>query len=182
LSGWWGSDVGSRFQMENRFVPIPGAAGWQLSNPSAIDATAVLASLSVFGMTSMEELRGKSLKLTWYLEELLKQAGGMGTLYTIITPESPDERGAQLSVLLKPGLLDTVMEVLEEEGVVLDERKPDVIRVAPTPLYNTFVDVWRFNDIFQKALKIADDKSKPQEGNSLMVEGGQEKPGWGQIK
>ncbi|KAK3060080.1 hypothetical protein LTS18_009398, partial [Coniosporium uncinatum] len=92
LSGWWGSDVGSRFKMENQFVPIPGAAGWQLSNPSAIDATAVLASLSVFGTTSMEELRRKSLGLTGYLEGLLKQADGMGTLYDIITPGNPEER------------------------------------------------------------------------------------------
>lgn len=153
LSGWWGSDKSSRFRMENVFVPIPGASGFQLSNPSALDMTAVMASLDVFAMTSMEALREKSLRLTAYLEARLLQYPDGSPPYKIITPPNPSERGAQLSVLLNPGLLDSVMEILEDEGVVVDERRPDVIRVAPAPLYNSFLDVHRFITVFQEACK-----------------------------
>ncbi|KAF2453282.1 kynureninase 1 (L-kynurenine hydrolase 1)(Biosynthesis of nicotinic acid protein 5-1) [Lineolata rhizophorae] len=163
LSGWWGHDKGSRFDMGPAFVPIAGAAGWQVSNPSALDASAVLASLAVFGKTSMDALREKSVRLTGYLEFLLThRVGGTGNVenepeppYEIITPRNPAERGAQLSVRLKEGLLDVVMEILEAEGVVTDERRPDVIRVAPAPLYNTYVDVWRFVKVFKEACRKA---------------------------
>ncbi|KAB8338803.1 hypothetical protein FH972_021749 [Carpinus fangiana] len=151
LTGWWGSSKASRFAMTNSFEPIPGAGGFQVSNPSALDLSAVAASLSVFEQTSIAALRQKSLKLTKYLEDLLLHTEG-DKPYTILTSQDPEARGAQLSVLLQPGLLDTVMEVLEEEGVVLDERKPDVIRVAPAPLYNNHHDLWRFNECFRKAL------------------------------
>lgn len=139
LSGWWGSDKASRFKMDNIFVPIAGASGWQLSNPSALDMTAVIASLDIFALTAMEQLREKSLRLTGYLEQRLLRYPGGEPPYRIITPPNPAERGAQLSVLLNPGMLDTVMEVLEDEGVVVDERKPDVVRFAPAPLYNSFM-------------------------------------------
>lgn len=155
LSGWWGSDKNSRFRMENKFVPIPGASGFQLSNPSALDMTAVLASLDVFSLTSMDALRRRSVRLTAYLEERLLRYGGGDPPYKIITPANPAERGAQLSVLLDPGLLDRVLEFIEERGVVVDERKPDVLRVAPAPLYNSFWDVHRFVIIFQEACKEA---------------------------
>lgn len=191
LSGWWGSDKNSRFRMENRFVPIPGAAGWQLSNPSAVDTTAVLASLSVFAQTSMQELRAKSVRLTGYLEQLLLASGNSGESgYEIITPWNEDGRGAQLSVRLEPGLLDVVMEVLEEDGVVVDERRPDVVRVAPAPLYNTFEDVSRFVKVFQSGIQKAREErarvaavpngavSHP----SIMVEGGREDKGWSEVK
>jgi kynureninase len=164
LSGWWGSDKSARFKMDNKFVPIPGASGFQLSNPSALDMTAVTASLDVFAMTDMQALREKSIKLTGYLEaRLLKYPEG-NPPYRIITPSQPTERGAQLSVLLEPGMLDYVMKILEEEGVVVDERRPDVIRVAPAPLYNSFVDVHRFVVIFQAACRkvVAARASKPQ--------------------
>lgn len=140
--------------MESAFVPMPGAAGFQLSNPSVLDTTALLASLSVFARTSMRDLRAKSLRLTAYLEHLLF-GGEEKRPYSLITPRSPEERGAQLSVLLEPGLLDAVMRELEEQGVVVDERRPDVVRVAPAPLYNGFGDVWRFVKVFKEACRKA---------------------------
>lgn len=165
LTGWWGSSKASRFAMTNTFEPIPGAGGFQLSNPSALDLAAVAASLSVFERTDMATLRAKSLRLTRYLEDLLLHAGdGLDEHYTILTSAEPEERGAQLSVLLAPGLLETVMEVLEDDGVVLDERKPDVIRVAPAPLYNNHEDVWRFNVSFRRALKEAIDAKAKRNG------------------
>ncbi|KAF2092804.1 kynureninase 1 [Rhizodiscina lignyota] len=189
LAGWWGSDKSSRFRMENRFVPIEGAAGWQLSNPSAIDATAVIASLSVFEMTSIEALRERSLKLTGYLEDLLNSLSwdGRSKPFEIITPKNAGERGAQLSVHLEDGLLEPVLEYLEEECAVVDERRPSVIRVAPAPLYNSFEDVWRFVQIFHaacgKAVAQTSRSGKEQVvASSVLAEGGKDSHGWSEIK
>lgn len=151
LSGWWGSDKSSRFRMENKFVPIPGASGFQLSNPSALDMTSVMATLDVFALTTMDALRQRSLRLTAYLEARLLQYEGGEPPYKIITPSNSAERGAQLSVLLNPGLLDSVQKYIEDRGVVVDERKPDVLRVAPAPLYNSFHDIHRFITVFHGA-------------------------------
>jgi len=164
LSGWWGSQKSSRFAMANNFEPIPGAAGFQVSNTSVADSTAVRASLDVFKQTTMERIREKSLEVTGYLERLLDllaedQKAEFGRcLYEIITPRNPAERGAQLSVKLESGLLDSIMETLEENAVVLDERKPDVIRIAPAPLYNSFEDVRRFIEVFRLACQRASKK------------------------
>ncbi|KAL4797139.1 kynureninase 1 [Aspergillus venezuelensis] len=158
LSGWWGGDKETRFLMDNQFVPQPGAAGYQLSNPSVLDINAVAASLELFNRTSMSEIRKKSLKITGYLEHLLLTypLDGLDKKpFSIITPSNPAERGAQLSLRLDPGLLDSVLETLEEHSVVIDERKPDVIRVAPAPLYNTFEEVYQFCQIFFEACKKA---------------------------
>jgi kynureninase len=155
LSGWWGSDKNSRFRMENKFVPIAGASGFQLSNPSALDMTSVMASLDVFALTDMDALRQRSLRLTAYLEARLLKYDGGEPPYKIITPANPAERGAQLSVLLNPGLLDQVQHYIEERGVVVDERKPDVLRVAPAPLYNSFHDIHRFITVFHEACRKA---------------------------
>lgn len=155
LSGWWGSDKSSRFAMTNNFTPMSGAAGFQLSNPSIIDTTALCASLEVFALTDMTTLRAKSEKLTRYLELHLLRIKELGADFAIITPSDPTQRGAQLSLKLGEGLLDTVLSELEERGVVVDERKPDVIRVAPTPLYNTYTDVYDFSAALSDALKIA---------------------------
>jgi kynureninase len=155
LSGWWGNDKSSRFCMDNKFVPIAGASGFQLSNPSALDMTSVMASLDIFAQTSMDALRQRSLKLTAYLEARLLKYDGGEPPYKIITPANPAERGAQLSVLLNPGLLDQVQHYIEERGVVVDERKPDVLRVAPAPLYNTFHDIHRFITVFHEACRKA---------------------------
>ena len=116
---------------------------------------AVVASLELFNRTSMADLRKKSLQLTGYLEHLLLtwplESHPREKLFTIITPTNPKERGAQLSLRLRPGLLDSVLESLEENAVVVDERKPDVIRVAPAPLYNTYAEVREFCRIFFEA-------------------------------
>lgn len=100
----------------------------------------------------MEALRKKSLELTGYMEHLLLKhpldAPPEEKPFTIITPSDPAQRGAQLSILLHPGYLETVFAKLNASGVIVDERKPDVIRVAPAPLYNTFSDVWQFCQIF----------------------------------
>lgn len=169
------------------FVPIPGAAGFQVGNPSALALTAVIASLEIFALTSMPKIRAKSVALTSYLEQLLLHPPlphdfDEGELpYKLITPQDPAQRGAQLSILLRPGLLGGVMKVLEDAGVIVDERKPDVIRVAPAPLYNTFEEVWDFATIFSKACANA------QAGlvnSSQDVQGlrGKDDKGWAEIK
>lgn len=182
LSGWWGSSKTSRFAMGNEWEPLPGAAGWQLSNPSVADLAALRASLDTFKLTSMRELRERSLRLTGYLERLLDalKEGETGRAFEVITPRNPEERGAQLSVRLATGLLETVMEVLEEEGVVVDERRPDVVRVAPAPLYNTFGDCLRFARVFEMACKKALEEGGKSAGGT-MVEGGAGEKGWGLI-
>ncbi len=157
LAGWWGVEKTIRFQMENTFQPMEGAAGFQISTPSACDLTALCASLEVFELTSMEQLREKSLKLTQYLQDLLVKLQSEGGQFSILTPLDSARRGAQLSLRLTPGLLAVVMHELEGRAVILDERKPDVIRVAPAPLYNNFTDVWKFMDAFKAALKVAQD-------------------------
>lgn len=157
LSGWWGSDKGSRFAMDNRFVPIPGAAGFQVSNPSILDITSLTASLEIFEKAGgMGPLREKSLKITAYLEDLLLDMEAFSQkIFKVITPKEKEQRGAQLSLKLQAGLLDVVMEELEERGVVVDERRPDVIRVAPAPLYNSFEDCWEFVKAFGEAVEVA---------------------------
>jgi len=155
LSGWWGSDKQSRFAMTNHFAPIPGAAGFQLSNPSVLDITSLCASLEVFAMTDMASLRAKSLQLTGHLEVLLRRLMVQNDKFEILTPKDQAQRGAQLSLRLEEGLLDIVMGELERRAVVVDERQPDVIRVAPAPLYNTFTDVHDFVEIFRDSLEVA---------------------------
>lgn len=146
LAGWWGHNAKTRFKMDSTFDPIPGAAGYQLSNPSVLNVVSLLASLRIFEQTSMLELRRKSILLTSYLEELLNVAlpDSCAARYKIITPSDPESRGAQLSVLFEPagkGVMEFVMSELLRHGVVADEREPDVIRLSPIPSYNSFGDV-----------------------------------------
>lgn len=156
LSGWYGGDKSVRFNMDNLFVPTPGAGGFQVSNPSAIDLASLSAALSVFNKTSMKELRSKALVITAYAEYLLDDinAGSKEETpyFTIITPRDPLQRGTQLSVLLRDGLMEKVLPALEENGVACDKRKPNVIRVAPVPLYSRFEDVWKFMQILRSVL------------------------------
>lgn len=116
---------------------------------------ALVASLEIFNRTTMANIRERSLALTGYLENLLLSAPVDQVIqerpFSIITPSNPAERGAQLSLRLKPGMLDSVLHALEEHAIVVDERKPDVIRVAPAPLYNTYTDVWEFCQVFLSA-------------------------------
>ena len=135
----------------------------------------------------MSEIRDKSVILTSYLEQLLQQEitedgkESSKSLFTIITPSNSAERGAQLSVRLQPGLLEDVLKVLEDNGVVVDERKPDVIRVAPAPLYNTFTEVWDFVRIFQAACQQARD-ARVKNGSDAIALGGQDQKGWSLVK
>ncbi len=152
LAGWWGHDKESRFRMEPGFRPIPGAEGWQLSNPPILSLAAIRASLDVFREAGgMEPLREKSLRLTAYLEWLLQRE--LGDSVEILTPADPRRRGCQLSLRVqsnRPGR--TVFEKLEASGVTCDWREPDVIRVAPVPLYNRYEEVHRFVEILRNAL------------------------------
>ncbi|KAK9469723.1 pyridoxal phosphate-dependent transferase [Lipomyces arxii] len=143
LTGWWAHNKATRFAMDNMFDRQPGAAGFQLSNPSVLDCVALSASLSVFEQFGMPALRAKSLELTYFLERALLEFFP-NQPFRVITPTNPDHRGAQLSLLFKPGLMDKVHEILQQNAVTVDERRPDVIRVAPAPLYNTFEDVYDF--------------------------------------
>lgn len=159
LAGWYGGDKSVRFDMDSLFVPTPGAAGFQLSNPSALDLASLAAALSVFAKTSMRDLRSKALVLTAYAEHLLHRilarAPAKGPpLFRLLTPSDPSQRGSQLSILLREGLLEAVAAALEDNGVACDKRKPDVIRIAPVPLYCSFEDVWKFMQIFRGALEL----------------------------
>lgn len=160
LKGWYGHDKSSRFLMDNKFVPTPGAQGFQCSNPSAVDLTCLAGALSVFEKTSMADLRSRSVLLTGYAEHLLNDISARFTgdkggepPFKIITPADPRFRGTQLSVLLQEELMEEVSKALEENGVICDKRKPGIIRVAPVPLYNTFGDICRFMQVFERALQ-----------------------------
>lgn len=145
LAGWFGNDPNTRFQMEQEFVPVPTADAWQISNPPIFSMAPLRASLSIFDEAGgMEVLRAKSIKLTGYLEFLLTRAGSKR--FSVITPDQPNERGCQLSILAHEHPKE-LFKRLEAAGVKCDFREPDVIRAAPTPLYNTFHEVWRFAQI-----------------------------------
>ena len=152
LAGWWGHDKKSRFRMEPGFRPIPGAEGWQLSNPPILSLAAIRASLDVFMEAGgMEPLREKSVRLTGYLEWLLRQE--LAGAIEILTPADPRQRGCQLSLrVTSSGAGRDVFEKLEAAGVTCDWREPDVIRVAPVPLYNRYEEVHRFVEILREAL------------------------------
>jgi kynureninase len=147
LAGWFGNDPNTRFRLhlEPDFVPVPSADGWQISNPPIFSMAPLRAALAIFDEAGgMEPLRAKSMKLTSYLEFLLTEIGSKK--FSIITPRDPNARGAQLSIRAHahPKQLH---EELVAGGVKCDFREPNVIRVAPTPLYNTFHEVWRFAQI-----------------------------------
>lgn len=152
LAGWWGHNERERFQMKKGFQPMTGADGWQLSNFPVLSGAAQLASLKIFDETNMAELRKKSLKLTNYLEYLLKSIPGWQNYFIIITPSNPHERGCQLSLLMKKNGRK-IFKRITQAGVIADWREPNVIRVAPVPLYNTFEEVFLFAKIFVDAIK-----------------------------
>ncbi|MCI0464841.1 MAG: kynureninase [Gemmataceae bacterium] len=143
LAGWWGNDPATRFRMHEQrtFIPREGADGWQVSNPPILAMAPLRASLALFDEAGMPALRAKSELLTGYLEYLLGrlQPGAV----EVLTPREPGRRGCALSLRVRQGPRE-VLAALQQEGVVCDFREPDVIRVAPVPLYNTFHEVWRF--------------------------------------
>ncbi len=141
FAGWWGHDQSRRFLMEPAFQPIYGAEGWQLSNPPILSLAPLKAALDLFDEVGMPRLRAKSELLTGYLEFLLNQFGG--DMLTIITPADKAQRGAQLSLRVRNNGR-ALFQALLARHFICDWREPDVIRVAPVPLYNTFLDVYRF--------------------------------------
>ncbi len=150
LAGWWGYDKENRFKMEKNFKPIPTAEGWQLSNSPIISMAAHKAALDIFEEAGMENLLKKSKLLTGYLLFILDEinANSNKKVGEIITPKNEEERGCQVSILmLQKG--KEVFNALKKHGVLSDWREPDVIRVAPVPLYNTFEDVYQFGQILK---------------------------------
>ena len=149
FAGWFGNDPNTRFRLhlEPEFIPVPSADGWQISNPPIFSMAPLRASLAIFGEAGMEPLRAKSIKMTGYLQFLLESAGH--SAFTVITPRDVACRGCQLSLVAHQhpkGLFQTLQSV----GVKCDFREPNVIRAAPTPLYNTFHEVWRFAKILDE--------------------------------
>jgi kynureninase len=149
LAGWWGNDPATRFRMQQQrdFVPKEGADGWQISNPPILSMAPLRASLALVDAAGMPALRAKSERLTAYLLHLLDRlpAGR----FEVITPREPERRGSQLSLLVRDRPRELVA-ALESAGVACDFREPNVIRVAPAPLYNTFEDVWGFADVLDR--------------------------------
>lgn len=154
FAGWWGHDKESRFRMENRFVPMQSAEAWQVSNPPILSLAAIRASLdTVKEAGGIHALREKSLKLTRYLRDLLTQE--LADEINILTPADENASGCQLSLTVNLHGLDgkTVFDRIEAAGVTCDFRHPNVIRVAPVPLYNSFEDAYRFVAILKDSLQ-----------------------------
>jgi kynureninase len=147
FAGWWGNDPDKRFTMPHEFVPQRGAAGWQLSNAPVLSMAPLRASLDIFDEATMPRLCAKSNELTGFFE---RAVDALGTAH-IITPRDEAARGCQLSLRID-GDAKAVQGALKERGVIADYRHPDVIRAAPVPLYNSFVDVWRFAKHLEEVL------------------------------
>ncbi len=161
FAGWWGNDPATRFQMPQRFIPVPSADSWQLSNAPVLEMAALRASLELYDEAGMDRLTEKSLELTSYLLFVIRdvlKACGQEDLLQVITPFEEQRQGCQLSI----GFGDRgkeLFEALTAAGVVADWREPDqegrdygVIRVAPVPLYNSYMDVYRFGELLRRAL------------------------------
>ncbi|WP_080055705.1 kynureninase [Spirosoma aerolatum] len=145
LAGWWGYREDRRFDMTPGFLPAPGADGWQVSTPNILALALHRAAISITAEAGMTALRQKSEHLTGYLEYLLTPFNDI----LILTPDDPNQRGCQLSLLVrKQG--KSLFNYLTEQGIIGDWREPDCIRLAPTPLYNTFEDVWRVGAVLAR--------------------------------
>jgi kynureninase len=146
FAGWWGHDRATRFRMDPEFVAMPGAEGWQLSNPPILALAPVVASLAYFESVGLAALRAKSVALTAYLESLVD--GRLGGRVTLLTPRDREARGAALSLRLECGRdrARAAFDGLRARGIVPDWREPGVIRAAPVPFYNGYEDAWRFVD------------------------------------
>lgn len=150
FAGWWGHDKATRFLMDDEFVPMRGADGWQLSNQPILLLASLRASLDIFEEAGMSRLAEKSRRLTGYLEFLLNEIHD--ERLSVITPADENQRGCQLSIRVRNSG-KSLFKNLSEKGVIADWREPDVIRVAPVPLYNSFADVWEFAEILRGLLK-----------------------------
>lgn len=153
LAGWWGHDKSSRFEMGQKFSAIASAEGWQLSNPPILSLAAIRASLDIFSKAGgIEPLRQKSLQLTGYFEYLIKHF--LKDQITLITPSNPERRGCQLSLVISSNKITgkELHQQLNQRGVSVDWREPNVIRAAPVPLYNQFQDVYQLVEILKELL------------------------------
>jgi kynureninase len=146
LAGWWGNEEQTRFKMEKGYVPAKGAASWQMSNAPVFNMVAHRASLDIYDKAGMTALREKSLRLTAYMEYLLQQIEGLP--FRVITPSDPARRGCQLSMLFGERGRE-VFDKLTAAGVIADWREPNVIRIAPVPLYNTYEDCYNLYEILK---------------------------------
>ena len=151
FAGWWGHDKATRFMMDDTFVPIEGAEGWQMSNETVLSMAALKASLEIFEEVGMKAIVRKSRLLTRYLEFLIDEL--KSDRIQIITPKQTDARGAQLSIRVIQSDKSLFMAI-SDKGVIADWREPDVIRIAPAPLYNNFSDVFKFVQILKETLGI----------------------------
>jgi kynureninase len=149
FTGWWSHNKQTRFNMRHEFDQLPGAEGWQLSNPPILSMAAIKASLDIFNEAGIEALTEKSKKLTGYFEFLLDELGHKDI--RIITPRNPEERGCQLSIQVI-NADKSLHQKLTEAGVITDWREPDVIRCAPVPLYNSFQDVYNMVELLKNIL------------------------------
>lgn len=151
FAGWWGHNEGERFQMKKGFIPMPGAEGWQLSNAQIFPMAIHNASLQIFAEAGMEKLRKKSVRLTGYLEYILNEINSElpKPMFKVITPADPVQRGCQLSLHIAENGKE-LFNFLNEEGIISDWREPNVIRMSPVPLYNSFEDVWKVSEALKK--------------------------------
>lgn len=153
FAGWWGNDPETRFEMGERFVPVPSADAWQLSNPPIFSMTPLRVSLDLFDRATMDALRAKSLLLSGFAFALLEDR--LADRVEVITPREPERRGCQVSVLVGNRARE-IHGALASMGIVTDFRAPDVLRVAPVPLYNSFADVYGFVEGLERALSAGD--------------------------
>lgn len=151
FAGWWGYHHDTRFLMKPEFVPENGAEGWQLSNPSIFSLAPLKASIQQFKQMGAQNLRERSKRLTAFLDQQISSSEIIQSDISIITPSDPMQRGAQLSLRTKIG--QSLYLEMEKQGLIADWREPDVIRVAPTPLYNTFEDIVLFTDLLESTIK-----------------------------
>ena len=153
FAGWWGQRKATRFEMGPDFDPIEGAEGWQLSNPPILSAAPLLASLAIFERADLRRLRAKSVALTGFMQRLIEAL--LPGEVEIITPTAPDQRGCQLSLRIarSPQEARRCHQRLTAAGIIGDWREPDILRLAPTPLYNSFSDVFAAVDALSRAIQ-----------------------------
>lgn len=152
FAGWWGHDKITRFQMGPQFSPIDGAEGWQISNAPVLSTAPLLASLDIFRRADIKRLREKSILLTAYLQRLV--ADLLPGTVEIVTPQAPHARGCQLSLrlMLPPAEAKRCHQRLTSAGVIGDWREPDILRLAPAPLYNSYSDVFAAVEALARAV------------------------------
>ncbi len=152
FAGWWGHDKKERFKMERDFRPMRSAEAWQVSNAPVLPMAVHRVALEQFDRAGIERLRAKSIRITAFLRGIIEGLSAAHSgIFNIITPKDPDQSGAQLSILVN-GDGRGIFRQLTEQGVFCDWREPDVLRMAPVPMYNSFEDVWRFGQALEECL------------------------------